>query len=352
MFGSDLLEIGVGLVLVFLCVSLICSAAREALETVMKTRALDLERGIRVLLADPDGTGLTKALFDHPIISALFGGIYDPTKLKATKGAAGAGPGKSMPLAGRRDLPSYIPSAQFAAAILDLVARGPVAKDAAGNATPPPLSVAGLRETAAKLDNEQVRRALLSAIDYAGDDLDKLKANIEGWFNGTMDRVSGWYKRRTQMILFLIGVLAAIILNVDAITIAHRISVDETLRKALVAQAESVVAKGAGNDACDITGSPEKGIQCLHDRLSDLGLPIGWSGWAPAPQAEALKCEGLSNCLANLSIWQGAGWIIRILIGWLIIAFGVMLGAPFWFDVLNKFMIVRSTVSPGDKAKK
>ena len=53
-----------------------------------------------------------------------------------------------------------------------------------------------------------------------------------------------------------------------------------------------------------------------------------------------------------MSVWQGAGWLIRILIGWIIIAFGVMLGAPFWFDVLNKFMIVRSTVAPTDKAKK
>ena len=279
MFGSDLLEIGIGLVLVFLCVSLICSAAREALETVMKTRALDLERGIRQLLADPEGTGLTKALFDHPIIAGLFGGTYEPSKLKDTKGASGAGPGKSMSLKGRWDLPSYVPSGQFAAAILDLVARGPVpteppTKDAPP-APPPPLSVAGLRETAAKLDNEQVKRAVLSAIDYAGDDLNKVRENIETWFNGTMDRVSGWYKRRTQMILFLIGVIAAVILNVDAITIAHRISVDETLRKALVAQAESVVAKGEGNDTCDITGSPEKGIQCLHDRL--LGpRPADW----------------------------------------------------------------------------
>ena len=72
----------------------------------------------------------------------------------------------------------------------------------------------------------------------------------------------------------------------------------------------------------------------------------------PAPQAEALKCEGLSNCLANLTSGRGRGWVIRILIGWIIIAFGVMLGAPFWFDVLDKFMIVRSTVAPTDKAKK
>jgi hypothetical protein len=29
----------------------------------------------------------------------------------------------------------------------------------------------------------------------------------------------------------------------------------------------------------------------------------------------------------------------------------VSLGAPFWFDVLNKFMVVRSTVKPKEKSQ-
>ena len=27
-----------------------------------------------------------------------------------------------------------------------------------------------------------------------------------------------------------------------------------------------------------------------------------------------------------------------------------MLGAPFWFDVLNKFMVIRATVKPREKS--
>jgi hypothetical protein len=30
-------------------------------------------------------------------------------------------------------------------------------------------------------------------------------------------------------------------------------------------------------------------------------------------------------------------------------AFAVTLGAPFWFDILSKLMMVRSTMKPGDK---
>ena len=71
MFGSDILEVAVGLALLFLIVSLICTAAREGLEAIMRTRAMDLERGIRELLDDPDGSLLAKTLFDHPMIYAV-----------------------------------------------------------------------------------------------------------------------------------------------------------------------------------------------------------------------------------------------------------------------------------------
>ena len=45
----------------------------------------------------------------------------------------------------------------------------------------------------------------------------------------------------------------------------------------------------------------------------------------------------------------GADWF-AVVCGWLVTAFAVMLGAPFWFDVLNKFMIIRSTVKPHEKS--
>ena len=37
-------------------------------------------------------------------------------------------------------------------------------------------------------------------------------------------------------------------------------------------------------------------------------------------------------------------------LGWLLTAFAVSFGAPFWFDLLNRFMVVRSTVKPKEKS--
>ena len=42
--------------------------------------------------------------------------------------------------------------------------------------------------------------------------------------------------------------------------------------------------------------------------------------------------------------------LFSAIIGWLITALAVSLGAPFWFDLLNKFMVIRSTVKPHEKS--
>jgi hypothetical protein len=38
-------------------------------------------------------------------------------------------------------------------------------------------------------------------------------------------------------------------------------------------------------------------------------------------------------------------------LGWIITSIALSLGAPFWFDTLNKFMVVRSTVKPQEKSQ-
>jgi len=37
--------------------------------------------------------------------------------------------------------------------------------------------------------------------------------------------------------------------------------------------------------------------------------------------------------------------------GWLVSALAISLGAPFWFDVLNRFVVLRSTVKPNEKSQ-
>ena len=110
MFGSEILDVAIGVALVFLMMSFLATAIREAFESVIKARAVHLERGIRELLADPGGTGISRAFYEHPLIFSLFKGEYHPAPRRFFGGA----------------LPSYVPARNFADALIDLAIRGPV----------------------------------------------------------------------------------------------------------------------------------------------------------------------------------------------------------------------------------
>jgi hypothetical protein len=312
MFGSQVLEVAIGLVLMYLLLSLICSSIREGIEALWKTRAGDLQCGIGELLQDREGVGLARALYEHPLVYGLFKGAYTPGKT--------------------RNLPSYIPSRNFAVALLDIVARGPSAPagaaagvPAAGAIASTALSVESLRAAVVKLQNAPVQRALLTAIDTAQGDLGRAQANVAAWFDSSMDRVSGWYKRRSQAIIFAVGLGLTVVVNADTLTVVESLVQDDAIRKAVIAEA------GAVRDG----SMTQADAEARYAKLKGLGFPVGWNLGA--------RCD--LACIAK-AVKDTAPAHIP---GWLLTAFAISLGAPFWFDVLKRFMEVRSTIKPKEK---
>lgn len=320
LFNSAILDVTIGLVFVFVLVSTLCSAIREGIEGWLKTRATYLEYAVRELLHDRGGQGLARSFFEHPLIHGLYQGDYAPGAARAKPSAWQRG----------RNMPSYIPSRSFAAALIDLAARGPAtdAAAAAPNANDE-LSIELLRSGVAQLQPLALRRAALAAIDGAQGDLERVRANLETWYDGAMDRVSGWYKRTTQWFIFAIALGVAAGLNINAITIADSLYRDQLLRATVTSAAE---------------GTQELiSYQAASVQLEALRLPIGWSrGWG-APRSIAQKSNP-----EVFELWNDA---IAPLLGLLITAFAAMLGAPFWFDVLNKVMVIRATVKPREKSQ-
>lgn len=337
MLSSDALETAIGLTFVFLLISLLCAAVQEWLEGIFKWRAMDLERAVRSLLGDSDGK-LTELLYQHPLVFSLFQGHYDPAKLTSSPLTPGSD-AMHVRLRARRNLPSYIPSNNFAVALLDLLGRGPV--EGGDQASEAAVGVKELRERAPTLASAHLRRVLLAILDQSGDDLDKPRRNVQDWYDSAMDRASGWYKRRTQAVLFTLGILAACVLNVDAIHVMKKLTADHAFRKAIVGEAATTSAK---------EGTTTERMESTWKQINGLGLPIGWTKLDkaidfPTPVLPIQLCERSAGSCAP----QHAGWPM-VLFGWLITAFAVMLGAPFWFDVLNKFMVIRSTVKPKEKS--
>ncbi len=304
MLGSAMLDVAIGMLVVYLLVSLFVTAAAELVASWLKWRAQNLWTGIRNLLGAGGGAAagsdLAKALYDHPLIKGL------------SKGTA---------------RPSYIPSNMFALALVDLIAGG------GAQASRESLSAA-IR----KVPDPRLQQALAALAEDAGYNLDKLKKGIEGWFNDAMDRIAGWYKRKSQVAQLLIAVVCVVGANTDSIAIATAISRDPALRAALVAQAQEIASREGGQPEA------EKPI----DQLKELGLPIGWTFEA---SKEFRQWPGWWPGDSGLSGWART-WSETIryhFFGWALTVLAVSLGAPFWFDILKKVMSIRSA---GNEPKK
>ncbi len=224
MFGSEILEVAIGIIFIYFLVSIICSAIREGIEALLKTRAAYLEYGIRELLHDKTPEGLAKSFYNHPLIYSLYSGEYNPDRSAK----------RPSILANGANLPSYIPARNFALALMDIAARGPDTGAVSSDPSAPVISLDAVRINVLNIKNQAVQRVLLTAVDSAQGDLNKAQANIEAWYDSAMDRVSGWYKRSTQWTIFFIGLVLAVGLNVNTIMIADFLYRDDVARSAIV----------------------------------------------------------------------------------------------------------------------
>lgn len=327
MFDSTIVDVAIGLIFVYLVVALICTALNELIAQLVALRAKKLEAGIRRMLSE----GYASQLYDHPLISRLSRpGLWNKlfSILPKRKSAE------------NRALPSYIPGRLFTTALLDIIA--PV-----GNQS---RSVAELRSGIDALPDGDLKRALRALLDNADDTIDSASESVERWFDDVMSRVSGQYKRHIQIITLLLGILLSGLLNADSLALARRLSQDDALRAATVALAEDTIeqikaattpsptsggvdeiasaaaspAAGEPSDSGDSNqlSLPEEQIQQLLTDTESLGLPLGWTD-------EELRPDTLG------------GWATKLL-GIAFTAVAVSLGAPFWFDLLGKFVHVRA----------
>jgi hypothetical protein len=295
MFGSVVLEVGLGLAIVYVLLSVFCSALKESIAGYLGMRAATLQEGIRNLLSDgtPQGDDLVKKLYEHPLISGF------------------AKEGKR---------PSYIPSRTFTLALMDIAASVNVA---AG-----PISIESVRNGVAGLP-ESVRKALLPLIDDGERDLKRARENIEKWFDDAMDRVSGWYKRRAQLIIIAFAFLLTVLVDADTIHMANVLWRDSSLRGSLA----SAAVEAATLPTHGAPDSSNPAFKQLQERVESVALPIGWSS-----PTFGEWYRRASNATPKE--------ILKKVIGLALTTIAVSLGAPFWFDILGKLVNLRATGDP------
>ncbi|HEX6902448.1 MAG TPA: hypothetical protein VF789_22200 [Thermoanaerobaculia bacterium] len=293
MFGT-VLDVAIGMVLIYTLLSLMCSTIKEGISSLMAWRAATLRQGLDNLLGDD----FARTVFGHHLVQGLV-------------------PRNRMPWKKR---PSYIPSRTFVLAVLDSLGK----ENGAGF----PQTVEDARKGALKIaeKNPDVGRALLALVDEAEGDFEKLKHNITQWFDSSMQRVSGWYRRKAETVILAIAILVSVVLGIDSIQLGKSLWANPALRTVAIEAAQKTV----NNPPSGVSpqGTPPRPVDEVAEDLQSLKSQLDGLEISRAPYSRD----------QDLLIWLRAH-----LLGFVITAIAISLGAPFWFDLLNKLVSLRSS---------
>jgi hypothetical protein len=157
-----------------------------------------------------------------------------------------------------------------------------------------------------------------------------------------MDRVSGWYKRRTAWVTLGAGVILVLLFNINAVTIGRALYSDSATRSAV-----STVAT-QGNPCPASSPDQQNCLANVEKRVSDAaaaGLPLGW-GAVPACMAQNVKCGWLER-YGITTPGDGSWWqVFLAVLGFLATIAALTPGAQFWFGLVTKLNSLRSSGPP------
>jgi hypothetical protein len=297
MLQNAVIDIAIGLMLMYLVLSLLCTSINEYIATIFKLRSNNLKSSIQDLIDHPD---LLTHFYDHGLID----GQHD---------ASGGHP-------------SYFDSRTVASALIG----------ALNPANPLPGYADVQTAVLALPPDSNIRGALLASLTEANGDMTRLRTSIATWFDNAMDRLSGSYKRDIKLISFAVGLIIAAGLNADSLRVGRALWSDPALRSQVTDVAGNYL-KSCGNSCFENTDK-QKGLENVKQAVDSSQqtlrpLPIGWPEPIPTDDKPAF-------------FW----WFVQKFGGVVVTGVALSLGAPFWFDLLSKFMKLRGSGSPPDKA--
>ena len=317
------LDVTIGLAVIYLGLSVVASATLEVIANLRRSRAAYLRLALQRMLDGSTDSGAvahrsdtTNRVLSHPLIANLSQPI---------------GPFSQF-LFRAKDGPAYLSSERFAEALLDIL------KTDSGREN--------INAAIDALPHDRLKVALSALRSQSSGDTEFV-LRLRSWYDELMERAAGWYKRSAQVSLFAIGLVIAVTFNIDTVQYSGRIACDGVLRALLVDDAAGI----ATSDVSASAGLPRitannQGVFFGNAPNARVGCP---SIFASAPGASR------SSCVAGESNVNGPETCeplsdersLNNLLGWLLTAFAVSLGAPYWLRLLGMLVALRSSLPIG-----
>jgi hypothetical protein len=376
--NSPLLETLVCLILAYALLSILVSSLAEVINHYFNERGRQLYNVVSRLFDDGLNVNFGQMMYSHPIIANM-------RKNKDT-------------------LPQYISNPLFSQVLTDIISNyGREYKyDEEKNAIVLQAGITDVferfKDGVEKMEHTDLKLLLLNMISksiaMSGTDQSKqlfhLDAQIQQWYGDQMKLATGWFKDLIGVRVFWVAVLVTLALNVDSIYLFQSLYKNPKLRTQLYPVAEAVATRYASL-AADTTLTGEEralkawmsttlpkakndsalqivqhtarewyrldsmlnkrdsarlqNLQSLNqqlDKIAGLGLPIGWNNDAPPLN---FRAAAVSNATlpAKAAADDGfpLGRLLLYILGLIITMISISMGAPFWFDLLVKFINIR-----------
>ncbi|UKB80738.1 hypothetical protein [Chryseobacterium sp. MEBOG07] len=309
----QLIELAIGLVFVYLLLSIFAMTVMEMISTFFRMRGEMLKSTIEKMLFDKSkNPEKINEFYEQPLILFLGDDVSTSSYLDQLLSKK------------YKKLPSYLKKEDFYAILLSFINDKQFSDS--------------LEEIQKKIEqasfSENTKSHLLFLLKKSAGNITDFKQEIIHWFDECMERANTWYSRRVQYILLVLGFVIAFAVNGDTLRMIDKLNSDEKLRKELVESAAEYVKKnpeikGRPKDSLSIPVKIEKEYNTL---LSESHNLLGWEKAKPGQVKE--------NDKSNVE-----DIFFRIL-GFLLTAFAISLGSNFWFDMLKKLLNIRTLGKP------
>ncbi|MFM9949733.1 MAG: hypothetical protein ACKV1O_17485 [Saprospiraceae bacterium] len=313
MSNLGILDLVIGIFFIYFTLSVICTAIVEGIAQMRELRSRHLKKWV----TDNFGEVLGDKVLEHGLIKGLTQKSY-----KA----------------------DYIPSDVFFVALFENIDK----LHREGEAIP-----------------EDWKQYFLKAVDesrFLGDNLNVAKKQFEDWYNEAMESIIGTYKKRTRVITWMAAVIVTLVTNADTISLSKYLKENPTVTAKLVEAAEqatqdsviyrkvidklTIIDQKLDKNVPDSVTADLKGtisdlkknqifIKDTYQAISTTGLPLGWKN-------AIIKFEDRIDKRQNCELTYYLCLFFQKFVGLLMTALALTLGAPFWFDMINKLANVRT----------
>lgn len=321
MKALSFLDLVIGMVFIYLLFSIACSTLWEMVANLRNLRGKMLRNWFLTNFRRGEDTSAGEKILSHPLIRGLEGPKGKP--------------------------PAYISPRIFSEVITDLVLHEkPKPQDE-------PEKAAGIRMLREKLSvtnllPDAMQRVFVQHAEES-EGVKGVKKGIGEWYGEVQVQLTAAYKRKVQRWILAISVALVVAVNADTFRLASWLWTSEESRVALVKEARGFLADElvarqveairttqlnpmapqSERKSATALVNATKTLEKVNREVQDAGMPVGWD-------SEAVELAGF---------WA----IIKKIAGLLLTAFAVSQGAPFWFDLLNKIVVLRS---PAKKVSK